>query len=88
MTEIPNLKINRNSFDILGAVRGFKMKLKLIWKQRENYGICHFIYCDLLHKDGPVSVTFPNVCAADIIDFFAENFKMRSSNFCSHATNV
>jgi hypothetical protein len=69
---------------MLGAVRGCEIKLKRIWKQFE----CHFTFCDLLHKNGPVSVPLPNVHAAEIIDFFAENFQMRSNNFCSHATNI
>jgi len=64
------------------------MKLKLFWQQLENVNICHFSSCDLLHKDGSVSVPFPSVRAVEMIDSLAENFKMRFNDFRSHATNI
>jgi hypothetical protein len=73
--------------DMCGTARAFEMKLKLFWKQLENVNLCHFSSCDLLHKDGSVSVPFLNV-VVDVINFMAENFKMRFSGFCSHGTYV
>jgi hypothetical protein len=64
------------------------MKLKLFWKQLENVNLCNFSSCDLLHQDGPVSVPFPHVCAVEMTDSLAENFKMRFSDFHSHSTNI
>jgi hypothetical protein len=64
------------------------MKLKLIWKLLENYDLCHFAFCDLLHKDSPACVAFPNAHAAELTNFFDKNDKVRSNYICSHATNV
>jgi hypothetical protein len=49
---------------------------------------CYCSSCDLLHKDRSVEVPFPSVCAVEMIDSLAENFKMRFNGFCSHATNI
>jgi len=40
----------------------------------------------MLRKDESVSVPFPSVRALDAVDSLAENFKMRFSDFRSHAT--
>jgi hypothetical protein len=64
------------------------MKLRLFRKQLENVNLCHFSSCDLLHKDGSVSVPFSSVRAVEMIDSLAENFQMRFTDFHSHATNV
>jgi len=42
-------------YDMFGAVRAFETKLKLFRKQLEIVNLCHFSYCDLLHKDGSAS---------------------------------
>jgi hypothetical protein len=47
-----------------------------------------FFSCDLLHEDGSVSLLFSSVRVAEMINSLAENFKMRSNNFSSHATNI
>jgi hypothetical protein len=65
-----------------------KMKLKLILKLLENCDLCHFTFCDLLHKDSPVSVALPKNHAAELTNFFDMNVKVRSNYICSHATNV
>jgi len=64
------------------------MKLKLFRKESESADLCHLSSWDVLHKDGSVSVAFPSVCAVEMIDSFAENFKMRFSDFRSRATNI
>jgi hypothetical protein len=48
-----------------------EMKLK----QLENATLCHFPSCDLLYKDGSVSVPFPSILAVEIIDYLVKNFK-------------
>jgi hypothetical protein len=63
--------------DMFGAVRAFEMKLKLFQKQLENVNLCHFSFCDLLHKDGSASVPFSSVHAIEMIASLAENFKIR-----------
>jgi hypothetical protein len=73
---------------MLGAVRAFEIKLKLFWKGLESFNLCYFPSCDFLHKDGSVSVHFPGVHAVEMIDSLVENFKMRLSDFRSHATNI
>jgi hypothetical protein len=85
ITSIPNFKIIS---DMFGAVRTFEVKLKLFQNQLENANLCHFSSCNLLHKDGSVSVLFPSVPAVEIIDFLAENFKMGFNDIHSHATNI
>jgi len=57
-------------------------------KQLENVNMCHFSSCDLLHKHESVSVPFPAVCVLEMINFLAENFKMRFRDLYSHATNI
>jgi hypothetical protein len=47
-----------------------------------------FSFCDLLHKDGPVSFSFPSVCGVEMSDFLAEKFKIRFYDFPNHATNI
>jgi hypothetical protein len=42
--------------DIFGVVRAFEMKLKVFRRHLENINLCHFSSCDLLHKDGSVSL--------------------------------
>jgi hypothetical protein len=37
---------------------------------------------------GQISVPLPSVLAVEMIDSLAENFKMRFSDFFSHATNI
>jgi hypothetical protein len=54
----------------------------------ENVNLCHFSSCDLLHKDGSLSVPFPSVHAVEIIHSLAKNFQMRFNDFHSHATNI
>jgi hypothetical protein len=63
------------------------MKLKLFQKQLENVNLCHFSSCNLLQNDGSVSVPFARVHAVEMIHSLADNFKMRSNDFRSHATN-
>jgi hypothetical protein len=75
-------------FDMFGAVRAFEMKLKLFRKQLKNVNMCHFDFCDLLHKDGSASVPFPSVRAVEMIDSLAESFEMRFSAFRSHAVDI
>jgi hypothetical protein len=71
------------------AFIAFEISLKLVWKQLQNVNLCQFPSCDLLPNNGSlISVPFPSVCAAEMIDSLAENFKMRFSNFHSHATNI
>jgi len=54
----------------------------------ENLNLCHFSSCNLLHKDGSVSVPFPSVRALEMVDSLAENFKMRLDVFRSHDRNI
>lgn len=44
--------------------------------------------CHLLHEDASVTVLVLSGHAVEIIDFLAENFKIRFKDFYSHATNV
>jgi hypothetical protein len=67
--------------DTFCAVRVVEMKLKLFRKQMKNVNLCHFPSCDLLHKDGSVNVPFPSVCAVEMTDYLAENFKVNSTTF-------
>jgi hypothetical protein len=64
------------------------MKLRVFQKQLENVNLCHFSSCDMFHKNGSESVPFPSVCAVEMFDSLAKNFKMRFNDFCSHATNI
>jgi hypothetical protein len=73
--------------DMFGAVRAFEIKLELFWKKLENINLCHFSSCDLLHKDGSVSVPFPSNHAVEMIDTLAENLKMTFNDFHTCATN-
>jgi hypothetical protein len=60
--------------DMFWAFREFEMKLKLFRKELENVDLCHSYYCDLLYKDGLVSVLFRIFCAVELADSLAENF--------------
>jgi hypothetical protein len=37
----------------------------------------------ICHKDGSVSVPFPNVCGVEMIESLDENFKTRYGDFCN-----
>jgi hypothetical protein len=66
-----------------------KPKLRIYrksWKMLTN--LCHFSSYDLPRKDGSVTVAFPSVHAAEIIDFVTENFKMSFSDFRGHVTDI
>jgi hypothetical protein len=71
-----------------GIAKAFEIKLTLFWKHLGNGNMCHFSSCDLLHKDGSVSVPFPSAQAVEMIDSLAEKLKRRFSNFCSHTINI
>jgi hypothetical protein len=62
-------------YDTPGTIRTFEMKPKLLRKLLENVTMCHFSSCDLLHKDGSVSVPFPSVRVVEVIDPLAEYFQ-------------
>jgi hypothetical protein len=64
-------------------VKAFEKKLKLCRKELENVNLCNYSSCDLLHNDGSVSVH-----DAEIIDSLVENFKMRLTDFRTHATCI
>jgi hypothetical protein len=61
-------------YDIPGTVRAFEMKSKLIRKLLENVKMWHFSSCDMLHKDGSVSVPFPSVRVVEVTDPLDEHF--------------
>jgi len=67
---------------MFGAVIAFEMELKLVRKQLENVNLFHSSSCDLLHKDGSVSIPFTNVRAVETVGSSAERF----SDFRNHAT--
>jgi hypothetical protein len=69
-----------------GAVRTFERKLRLF--QLQNINLHHSSSCNLLHKDGSVSVPFPSVYPVETIHSVAENFKMDINDFCNHAANT
>jgi hypothetical protein len=46
--------------------------------------LCLFSSCDLLHKDGAVSVPFHSVSAVEMIEYFETRF----SDFRRNATNI
>jgi hypothetical protein len=52
------------------------MELKLFREELENVDLYQF--CSSLHEDGPVNAPFHSVCAVEMIDFFAENYKNES----------
>jgi hypothetical protein len=46
-----------------------------------NVKLCHFSFCDLLHKCGSVSVPFPSLCAVEMAHSLVEDFKRDSFGF-------
>jgi hypothetical protein len=54
--------------DMFGVVRASEMKLKLFRNEFENVNLCQFSACDLLYRDGAISVPLPSVRAVEITD--------------------